>query len=98
MPKIAKPPVPSSGRITSQQDLGRVIRHARMQAGLVVDDAAQAIGVAKATLLRTEQGKGGLQFDNLLKVFGGLGLTLGVLPARQNFERDLPWEKPLACA
>lgn len=93
MPRIAKPPAPSSGRITSQQDLGRIIRYARMRADLTVDDAAQAIGVAKATLLRAEQGKGGLQFDNLLKILGGLGLTLGVLPARQNIEQDLPWPK-----
>lgn len=93
MPKIPSPPAPSSGRITSQQDLGRVIRYARMQAGLTVDDAAQAIGVAKATLLRAEQGKGGLQFDNLLRILGELGLTLGVLPASQNIERDLPWPK-----
>jgi len=93
MPKIPSPPAPSSGRITSQQDLGRVIRYARMQAGLTVDDAAQAIGVAKATLLRAEQGKGGLQFDNLLRILGELGLTLGVLPASQSIERDLPWPK-----
>lgn len=93
MPKISKPLAPSSGRITSHQDLGRAIRYARMQAGLTVDDAAQAIGVAKATLLRAEQGKAGLQFDNLLKILEGLGLTLAVLPASQNIERDLQWPK-----
>jgi transcriptional regulator with XRE-family HTH domain len=93
MPKLTTPPVPTSGRVASHRDLGRIIRHVRMQAGLTVDDASQAIGVAKATLLRAEQGKGGLQFDNLLKILGGLGLTLAVLPTSQNAERDLAWPK-----
>lgn len=93
MPKIAKPPAPSSGRIKSQHDLGRIIRYARMNAGLNVDDAAQAIGIAKATLLRAEQGKGGLHFDNLLRILGGLGLSLSVLPASQEPSRDLAWPK-----
>lgn len=91
MPKIAKLPAPTSGRIKSLRDLGRIIRHVRMQAGLTVDDAAQAIGIAKATLLRAEQGKGGLQFDKLLKVLGGLGLSLSVLPASQSADRDPVW-------
>lgn len=91
MPKISTPPAPRTGQITSLSELGRVIRHVRMQVGLTVDEAAQAVGIAKATLLRAEQGKGGLQFDNLLKILSGLGLSLAVLPASQNAERDLAW-------
>jgi transcriptional regulator with XRE-family HTH domain len=93
MPKLVKLPAPPSGQIKSLQDLGRIIRHVRMRAGLTVDDAAQAIGIAKATLLRAEQGKGGLQFDNLLKILGGLGLSLSVLPTSQSADRDLVWPK-----
>lgn len=93
MPRISKPPAPPTGQVKSLQDLGRIIRHVRMQAGLTVDDAAQAIGIAKATLLRAEQGKGGLQFDKLLKILGGLGLRLSVLPGSQNPDRDLAWPK-----
>lgn len=92
MPKIAMPP-PPSGRITSREDLGRVIRYARMQAGMTVEEAAMAIGIAKATMLRVEQGKGGLQFDNLLKILEGLGVTLSALPAHQRAERDFAWPK-----
>lgn len=93
MPKIATPPAPRSGHVASLPELGRIIRHVRMQSGLTVDDAAQSIGVAKATLLRAEQGKGGLQFDNLLKILGGLGLSLAILPASQDAARDLAWPK-----
>jgi transcriptional regulator with XRE-family HTH domain len=91
MPKIAMPPAPPSGRITSREDLGRLIRYARMQAGLTAEEAAMAIGIAKATLLRVEQGNGGLQFDNVLKIFDGLGISLSALPARHDGERDLAW-------
>ncbi len=93
MPRIAMPPAPTSGRITSREDLGRIIRYARMQAGMTVEEAAMAIGIAKATLLRVEQGKGGLQFDNLLKIIDGLGLRFSVMPAQQGPERDLAWPK-----
>lgn len=92
MPKIAMPP-PPSGRITNREDLGRVIRYARMQAGMTVEEAAMAIGIAKATMLRVEQGKGGLQFDNLLKILEGLGVTLSALPTHQRAERDFAWPK-----
>lgn len=93
MPKIAMPSAPRSGRITSRVDLGRVIRFARMQAGMTVEEAALAIGIAKATLLRVEQGKGGVQFDNLLKIMDGLGLRFTAMPTRQGSEPDTPWPK-----
>ncbi len=93
MPRIAMPPAPPSGRITSREDLGRIIRYARMQAGMTVEEAAMAIGIAKATMLRVEQGKGGLQFDNLLKILDGLGITLSALPSQQGSNRDLAWPK-----
>lgn len=93
MPKIAMPPAPPSGRIMSRGDLGRIIRYARMQAGMTLEEAAMAIGIAKATLLRVEQGTGGLQFDNLLKILKGLGLTFFALPAHQDADRDSAWPK-----
>lgn len=86
MPKITMPPVPPPGSISSQEDLGRIIRYARMQAGLTAEEAAMAIGIAKATLLRVERGKGGLQFDNLLKIMNGLGLSLSAVPIHQDSE------------
>lgn len=93
MPKIVMPPAPSSSRVSSRADLGRIIRYARMQAGMTVEEAAMAIGIAKATMLRVEQGKGGLQFDNLLKILDGLGITLSAMPVHQGTERDLAWPK-----
>lgn len=93
MPKITTPPSPSTGRIASRQELGRIIRYVRMQAGLTVDESALAIGVAKATLLRAEQGKEGLQFDNVLKILEGLGVSLYALPATPGREGDMAWPK-----
>ncbi len=93
MPKIKTPPPPSTGRIASHKDLGRIIRHMRLQAGLTADDAALAIGVAKATLLRAEQGKGGLQFDNVLKILDGLGVNLYALPATHGMDGAMAWPK-----
>ena len=91
MPKLKPLPAPISGRLTSRQDLGRMIRYTRMQAGLTADEAALAIGVAKATLLRAEQGQGALQFDTLLRIFEGLGLRLLALPVTQDAEGDSAW-------
>ena len=91
MPRITMPPAPASGRIASREDLGRIIRYMRMQAGLTVDEAAMAIGVAKATLLRVEQGKGGLQFDKVLKILDGLGVALITPPANQGTDRVMAW-------
>lgn len=91
MPKITMPPAPPSGRIRSHEDLGRIIRYARMQAGLTVEEAALAIGIAKATLLRVERGKGGVQFDNLLKIMEGLGLSFTAAPIYRGSERDKAW-------
>lgn len=85
------PPPPSSGRINCRADLGRIIRYSRMKAGMTVEEAALSIGIAKATLLRVEQGKGGLQFDNLLKILDGLGIALSAEPARQGNDRDMSW-------
>ena len=68
-----------------------MIRYTRMQAGLTADEAALAIGVAKATLLRAEQGQGALQFDTLLRIFEGLGLRLLALPVTQDAEGDSAW-------
>lgn len=93
MPKIATPPAPSTGRVESYEDLGRIIRHMRLKAGLTADDAALAIGVAKATLLRAEQGKGGLQFDKLLRILSGLGVNLYALPATHGAEEGMAWPK-----
>lgn len=93
MPRITMPTAPSSGRIASREDLGRIVRFARMQAGMTVEEAAMAIGIAKATMLRVEQGKGGLQFDNLLKVLDGLGLSLSAFPSLEGSNRDAPWPK-----
>lgn len=70
-----------------------MIRYVRMQAGLTVDEAALSIGVAKATLLRAEQGKAGLQFDNVMKILDGLGISLFALPATPGREGDLAWPK-----
>ncbi len=60
---------------------------------MTVAEAARAIGIAKATMLRVEQGKGGLQFDNLLKILNGLGIMLSALPSEQGSGRDLAWPK-----
>lgn len=93
MPKIATPPPPATGRIESYADLGRIIRYTRLRAGLTADDAALAVGVAKATLLRAEQGKRGLQFDNLLKILEGLGVNLYALPANHGADEKMAWPK-----
>lgn len=93
MPRLKPTPPPESGRIDNQADLGRIIRYMRMQAGLTADEAALSIGVAKATLLRAEQGQGALQFDTLLRIFDGLGLRLIALPATQGAESDIKWPR-----
>lgn len=85
------PSPPTSGQIPNREALGHIIRYTRMQAGMTVEDAALSIGVAKATLLRVEQGKAGVQFDNLLKIVHGLGLQFSAMPVDQGAGRDMTW-------
>ncbi len=96
MPKILTPPPPATGSISNRAELGRIVRHVRLRAGLTVDEASLAIGVAKATLLRAEQGKGGLQFDNVLKILECLGVSLYALPTTHGADGGMAWPKDQA--
>ena len=64
--------LPSQERIL--QGLGENIRMARLRRDLSSAQVSERAGVARATLVRLEQGDGGVSLANLLKVLFALGL------------------------
>lgn len=65
--------------------LGAVVRNARAQSQLRIDDAADFSGVSADMLSRLENGKP-VNTDRLLKVLEGLGLEMLVVP------KSLAWK------
>lgn len=65
--------------VCTPADLGRLVRARRRAIGLRIDAAAALCGVSVDLMSRLENGHSGVSSERLLKVFGGLGLTLLVL-------------------
>ncbi len=63
-------------RLSSPQELGRVVRATRKAARLRQDDAAGAIGVSDVFLGRLENGSPGARLDKVLQVLRELGVDV----------------------
>lgn len=62
--------------VTSMADLGLLVRAARRQQKLRVDDAAGAAGVSHRFVRDVEKGKTTVQFGRVLQVLEELGIRL----------------------
>lgn len=67
-------------KITTTQELGKLIRERRKQAGLTLKDAAGMAGVGIRFLSELERGKPTLQFGLAIQVLQLFGLELHVRP------------------
>jgi len=61
-------------------DLGHAIRAARTQAGLRIQDAALALGMAVQTLVDIEAGRPGVSLGKIFDAAAGLGVDLFAFP------------------
>jgi transcriptional regulator with XRE-family HTH domain len=73
--KVSTPKI--NGPLTSEL-LGEFVRAKRTQSDLRLEDAALLCGVAKETLSKIENARGGVHFDNVLQVCKMLGVELQV--------------------
>ena len=63
-------------KITSAEDIGRIVREKRKKDGLTLEEAAAVCGVSYAFLSALENGKETARLDKVLQVFGCLGIEL----------------------
>ena len=77
MTKIQTPV--SEGALTAEL-LGRFVKAKRTQSGLRLEDAALLCGVAKDTLSKIENARGGVRLESVLLVCKMLGVELVVKP------------------
>ncbi|QYY34140.1 MULTISPECIES: helix-turn-helix domain-containing protein [Cupriavidus] len=70
---------PSRATIRTIQQLGDRIRATRARGGMPIDQAARSCGVSVGMLSKLENGKG-VNFEHVLRVLDGLGLTMLVVP------------------
>jgi transcriptional regulator with XRE-family HTH domain len=76
---LAQAHAPAVLAVQSSDLLGRAIRAQRLSQKLRIDDAAGLCAVSSGALSRLETGKGGVQFDTVLRVLDGLGLGLALM-------------------
>ena len=88
MKRVTPKPFPPDPQIQTLAQLGETLKAARTQAGLRLQDAALALGVAVQTLVDIEAGRPGVSMGKLLTVARGLGVDLFALPrARRDLVR-----------
>lgn len=63
-------------KISSAEDLGRVIKQKRKNDGLTLEDAAAVCGVSYAFLSALENGKETVRLNKVLQVLQCLGIDL----------------------
>ncbi|NVN99095.1 MAG: helix-turn-helix transcriptional regulator [Geobacteraceae bacterium] len=63
-------------KITTAEDIGRIIRQKRKEDGLTLEEAAAVCCVSYPFLSALENGKETVRFDKLLQVLRGLGIDL----------------------
>lgn len=83
--KITNPQGPQTeilpyGNTTSPAELGRAVRRRRREEGLTQAQAAGLCGVGTRFLSELERGKPTAEIGRVLRVLGGLGLLLLVVP------------------
>lgn len=82
MRRVVPTPFPLDPWLQSTEQLGAAVRASRTAAGMTLEDAALAVGVAKQTLQNLETGKGQVSLTIALRILGGLGVDLFVGQAR----------------
>ena len=83
MKRVTAVAFPANPHLESACDLGKAMRAARTQAGLRIQDAALALGMATQTLTDIESGKPTVSLGKVLDAARGLGVDLFALPRRK---------------
>lgn len=73
-------PTPSNAGPLTAETLGQFVKAKRTQSGLRLEDAALLCNIAKETLSKIENARGGVRFDSILQVCQMLGIELNVKP------------------
>ena len=73
----------------SAQEIGRRLRLARTNAGILQDDAAQVIGMSRPTLVSIEKGTRPVRMNELQSLAHYYGVTANVLLRREAVHTDL---------
>lgn len=63
-------------KITTAEDIGRIIKEKRKDDGLTLQEAAAVCGVSYAFLSALENGKATVQLNKVLQVLGCLSIEL----------------------
>ena len=63
-------------RIANWSSLGAVVKGARIERGLTQQALADKAGVSRAWLAKVESGHRGAEFEQVLKTFSALGVSL----------------------
>ena len=62
--------------LATPTDLGRAIRHKRLERGLTQQELAERVGVARQWIIKVEKGKTRVELEALLRTLFQLGLEL----------------------
>jgi transcriptional regulator with XRE-family HTH domain len=84
MKTVQRVEFPARLQMSSAKDLGIAMRSARTGAGFTLADAAQALGISKQTLSDLELGTGTVTLALAFKALNALGVSMFVVPAREN--------------
>lgn len=76
-------------KITSAEDIGRIIKQKRKDDGLTLEEAAAVCGVSYPFLSALENGKETVRLDKLLQVLQGLGVDLSASVRTWNARGDV---------
>jgi transcriptional regulator with XRE-family HTH domain len=76
MRRIIPLPFPADRTISSPAQLGAVLRAARTQAAMSLEDLALTLGIAKQTLQDLERGTGTVSLSIAFAALAGLGIKL----------------------
>lgn len=76
MRRVVPLPFPEDPTISSPAQLGTVLRAARTQSTLSLEDLALTLGIAKQTLQDLERGTGTVSLSIAFAALAGLGIAL----------------------
>ncbi len=76
------------GKVTSVEQIGKLVRSKRKQLGVLQEDAAGLSGVGTKFLSQLENGKDTAEIGRVLKVLKAMGLELYLYPRSENPFKD----------
>lgn len=71
------------GKIDKPEDVGRIVRAVRSEAGVTQADAAALVGTGVRFLSELERGKPTVELGRVLKVLARLGVDVHLVPRGQ---------------